>query len=37
LDEFRWPFCWLAQLPDIILVVIATNVQCIGYSRKSTK
>jgi hypothetical protein len=37
LDEFRWPFCWLAQLPDIILVAIAFTVQGMGYRRKSTK
>jgi hypothetical protein len=23
LDELNWPFCWLAQLPDIILFAIA--------------
>jgi len=23
LDELKWPFCWLAQLPDITLAAMA--------------
>jgi len=31
LDELNWPFCWLTQLPDIILVAMAVVRWGKGY------